>query len=118
PAACARLREVVVCKAFLRAPWRCRHRPRCVEFLGKAAGMRDLALRQLAQILQINWPGINCVKEFAMATIGLPRSASIDPVARRGPRAPARIRAVLRRAKRSAPQVKTVDADRRNLSML
>ena len=38
------------------------------------------------------WPGTNCVKELAMAMIGLPKSPSFMPVARQRPRAPAILR--------------------------
>ena len=38
------------------------------------------------------WPGTNCVKELAMAMIGLPKSPSLTPVARQSPRAPAMLR--------------------------
>ena len=38
------------------------------------------------------WPGTNWVKELAMAMIGLPKSASVIPVARHRARAPAMLR--------------------------
>src|SRR3954468_24528624 len=38
------------------------------------------------------WPGTNCVKLLAMATIGLPKSESVMPVARQRARAPAMLR--------------------------
>ena len=38
------------------------------------------------------WPGTNCVKLFATATMGLPKSASVIPVARHRARAPAMLR--------------------------
>ncbi len=38
------------------------------------------------------WPGTNWVKELAIATIGLPKSASVMPVARHRARAPAILR--------------------------
>ena len=38
------------------------------------------------------WPGTNWVKELAIATIGLPKSASVIPVARQSARAPAMFR--------------------------
>src|SRR5437879_9040862 len=38
------------------------------------------------------WPGTNWVKEFATATIGLPKSDSVMPVARHNARAPAMFR--------------------------
>src|SRR5699024_9602103 len=37
-------------------------------------------------------PGTNCVYEFAIATIGLPKSESVMPVARHSERAPAALR--------------------------
>ena len=37
-------------------------------------------------------PGTNCVKEFAIAMIGLPKSPSLTPVARQRARAPAMLR--------------------------
>src|ERR1700761_2412727 len=37
-------------------------------------------------------PGTNWVKEFAIATMGLPKSASVMPVARQSARAPAMLR--------------------------
>ena len=38
------------------------------------------------------WPGTNWVKLLATATIGLPKSESVIPVARHSPRAPAMLR--------------------------
>ncbi len=38
------------------------------------------------------WPGTNWVKELATAMMGLPKSASVMPVARQRPRAPAMLR--------------------------
>ncbi len=42
--------------------------------------------------LRWTWPGTNWVYEFAMATIGLPKSESVRPVARHRERAPAALR--------------------------
>jgi len=46
----------------------------------------------LADILKVNVAGMNWVKEFAMAMIGLPKSPSVMPVARHKLRAPAILR--------------------------
>ncbi len=44
--------------------------------------------------MSLRWtcPGTNCVKLFAIATMGLPKSASVMPVARHSARAPAMLR--------------------------
>ncbi len=42
--------------------------------------------------LRWTWPGTNCVNELAIATIGLPKSPSVMPVARHRARAPAMLR--------------------------
>jgi len=47
------------------------------------------------------WPGTNCVYELAIATIGLPKSASVIPVARQRARAPAMLRPWVEVAERS-----------------
>src|SRR5262245_51585561 len=52
------------------------------------------------------WPGTNWVNELAMATIGLPKSSSVIPVARQSARAPAMLRPwvdVAERSGRAAP---------------
>jgi len=48
------------------------------------------------------WPGTNWVKEFATATIGLPKSDSVIPVARHSARAPAMFRPCVEVRDRSA----------------
>src|SRR5690606_36971413 len=47
------------------------------------------------------WPGTNWVNELAIATIGLPKSASVIPVARHRARAPAMLRPWVQVAERS-----------------
>ena len=42
--------------------------------------------------LRCTWPGTNWVKLLAIATIGLPKSSSVMPVARQSARAPAMVR--------------------------
>ena len=42
--------------------------------------------------LRWTWPGTNCVYEFAIAMIGLPKSPLFMPVARQRARAPAMLR--------------------------
>ena len=42
--------------------------------------------------LRCTWPGTNWVKLLAIATIGLPKSSSVMPVARHRARAPAMVR--------------------------
>src|SRR5882757_181114 len=51
------------------------------------------------------WPGTNWVKEFAIATIGLPKSDSVIPVARQSARAPAMFRPCVEVRDRSAGMV-------------
>src|SRR5579863_2145525 len=51
------------------------------------------------------WPGTNWVKEFAIATIGLPKSDSVIPVARQSARAPAMFRPWVEVRDRSAGMV-------------
>ena len=53
------------------------------------------------RLRRCTWPGTNWVNEFAMATIGLPKSASVIPVARQRARAPAMLRPCVEVAERS-----------------
>jgi hypothetical protein len=63
-----------------------------VEFFGHAAGGFNLLGNQFTEIAQVHVPGTNWVKEFTTAIIGLPKSASVIPVARHSARAPAILR--------------------------
>ncbi len=63
-----------------------------VEFFGHATGGFNLLGNQFAEIAQVHVPGTNWVKELTTAIIGLPKSASVIPVARHNARAPAILR--------------------------
>ena len=79
-----------------------------VELAADAAGLGDRVGDQAAEVLAgARGPGTNWVKLLAMATIGLPKSSSVIPVARHRARAPAMFRPCVEVRERSSgmPQV-------------